>query len=150
MINKNNFKELLQFLDFKQVENQEQMFTNVFYKEFPEINAFLRADLDNEELIYPEDKGLIINTRTTINFSQNENFVVFECVHNLFKQGYKPEHIELEPKWKLGHESKSGRADILVKDFTNKPLLIIECKTAGKEFDKEWETMKKAGGQLFS
>jgi len=150
MINKDNFKELLQHLDFKQVEIQDKMFTNVFSKEFPEINAYLKADLDNGVLIFPEDKGLIINTRTTCNFSQNENFVVFECIHNLFKQGYKPEHIELEPKWKLGHESKSGRADILVKDFTGKPLLIIECKTAGDEFDKEWSTMLNDGGQLFS
>lgn len=150
MINKDNFKELLQHLDFKQVEIQDKMFTNVFSKEFPEVNAYLKADLDNGVLIYPEDKGLIINTRTTCNFSQNENFVVFECIHNLFKQGYKPEHIELEPKWKLGHESKSGRADILIKDFTEKPLLIIECKTAGDEFDKEWGIMLNDGGQLFS
>jgi len=150
MINKDNFKDLLKHLGFTQVEIQDKMFTNVFSKEFPEINAYLKADLDNGVLIFPEDKGLIINTRTTCNFSQNENFVVFECIHNLFKQGYKPEHIELEPKWKLGHESKSGRADILIKDFTGKPLLIIECKTAGDEFDKEWSNMLNDGGQLFS
>jgi type I restriction enzyme M protein len=150
MINKDNFKDLLKHLGFTQVEIQDKMFTNVFSKEFPDINAYLKADLDNGVLIFPEDKGLIINTRTTCNFSQNENFVVFECIHNLFKQGYKPEHIELEPKWKLGHESKSGRADILIKDFTGKPLLIIECKTAGDEFDKEWSNMLNDGGQLFS
>ncbi|PIX32272.1 MAG: type I restriction endonuclease subunit M, partial [Bacteroidetes bacterium CG_4_8_14_3_um_filter_31_14] len=150
MINKDNFKELLLHLDFKQDEIQGKMFTNVFVKQFPDIDAYLKVNLDEGELIFPEDKGLLVNTRTTCNFSQNENFVVFECIHNLFKQGYKPEHIELEPKWKLGHEAKSGRADILVKDFTNKPLLIIECKTSGNEFEKEWETMKQDGGQLFS
>lgn len=155
MITKDNFKDLLLYLNFKQLETPDKLFSNVFFKEFPKINAYLKANLDNGELFYPEDKGLIVNTRTTCNFSQNENFVVFECIHNLFKQGYRPEHIELEPKWKLGHEAKSGRADILVKDFTNKPLLIIECKTAidksGKsEFEKEWETMKEDGGQLFS
>jgi hypothetical protein len=112
------------------------MFSNVFLKEFPEINAYLKVDLDNGELIYPEDKGMLINIRTTCNFSQNENFVVFECVHRLFCQGYKPEHIELEPMWKLGHEDKSGRADILVKDQTNKPLLIVECKTRAKNLKK--------------
>jgi len=150
MINKDNFKELLLHLDFKQDEIQGKMFTNVFVKQFPDIDTYLKVNLDEGELIFPEDKGLLVNTRTTCNFSQNENFVVFECIHNLFKQGYKPEHIELEPKWKLGHEAKSGRADILVKDFTNKPLLIIECKTSGNEFEKEWETMKQDGGQLFS
>ncbi len=150
MINKDNIKELLLNLNFKQIAVQEEMFSNVFLKEFPETNAYLKVDLDNGELIYPEDKGLKINIRTTCNFSQNENFVVFECVHRLFCQGYRSEHIELEPMWKLGHEAKSGRADILVKDQTNKPLLIVECKTPGKEFEKEWENMKENGGQLFS
>ncbi|MBI4648962.1 MAG: restriction endonuclease subunit S [Bacteroidia bacterium] len=149
MINKDNFKDLLLLLDFREEEIQGKMYTNIYSKDFPEINAYLKVDLDAGELIYPEDKGLVVNTMTTCNFSQNENFVVFECIHNLFKQGYKPEHIELEPKWKLGHEAKSGRADILVKNFTNKPLLIIECKIPEK-FDKEWETMKQDGGQLFS
>ena len=48
-----------------------------------------------------------------------------------WKKAIKPEHIELEPKWKLGRGASGGRADILVKDNFGKPLLIIECKTAG-------------------
>jgi len=27
--------------------------------------------------------------------------------------GYNPNHIELEPKWKVGHGASGGRADIL-------------------------------------
>ena len=76
--------------------------------------------------------------------------MVFECVNRLLAKGYKPEHIELEPKWKVGHGASGGRADILVKDQEDKPLLIIECKTEGREFDKAWKDTQNDGGQLFS
>ena len=42
------------------------------------------------------------------------------------------------------------RADILVKNQQNIPLLIIECKTFGKEFDKAWKDTLADGAQLFS
>jgi hypothetical protein len=130
MISKDNFKGLLQTLGFSDHKN-------AFSKEFKETNAYLKVDFKNETLIYPEDKGFKINERQTCNFSQKENFVVFECVHRLFEKGYKPEHIELEPRWKVGHGASGGRADIMVKDNSGKSLLIIECKTAGKEFEGE-------------
>lgn len=79
-----------------------------------------------------------------------KNNFCFECVHRLLEKGYKPEHIELEPKWKLGRGASGGRADILVKDNFGKPLLIIECKTAGAEFKKAWNKTQQDGDQLFS
>lgn len=112
--------------------------------------AILSVDLSAEQLIYPEDQGLIINERQTCNFSAPENFVVFECVNRLLEKGYLPRHIELEPKWKLGHGSSGGRADILIRDNLDKPLLIIECKTAGREFDRAWAATLRDGDQLFS
>lgn len=69
-------------------------------------------------------------------------------MHRLLNQGYKPEHIELEPRWQLGHGASGGRADILVKDNSNNALLIIECKTAGTEFNKAWAKTLQDGGQL--
>ena len=90
--------------------------------------ATLEINLTKGEIVYPA--GLTVNQNATCNLSANENFVVLECVHRLLEKGYKPEHIELEPKWKLGHGASGGRADILVKDNDGKPLLIIECKTA--------------------
>ena len=112
----------------------------------------MQVDFANKELIYPQ--GIKINDTTTSNFSHPENFVVFECVHRLLEKGYKAESLELEPKWQLGREAKSGKADILVRDNKNAPYLIIECKTAGEnsksEFSKEWERMQNNGGQLFS
>jgi len=75
---------------------------------------------------------------------------VLECVHRLLEKGYKPEHIELEPKWKLGRGASGGRADILIKDNDGRPLLIIECKTAGTEFKRAWNKTLLDGDQLFS
>lgn len=110
----------------------------------------LSVDVTKQTIHYPESDGLVVNERQTCNFSANENFVVFECVHRLLEKGYKPEHIELEPKWKLGRGASGGRADILVKDNFGKPLLIIECKTAGAEFNKAWNKTLQDGDQLFS
>lgn len=141
MINKDNFKDLLIFLEFS--ENG-----NVFSKHFTQGDFYLKVDFTSSKLIYPPK--LKIGGEFTTNFSSSENFVVFECVHRLLKKGYKPEHIELEPKWKLGHGAGGGRADIFIKNHEEKPLLIIECKTFGKEFDKEWKDMQVDGGQLFS
>ena len=141
MITKTNFKDLLQTLGFTTEGD-------TFQKSIGE--ADLKVDFDKKTIIYPEDRGLKVNERQTCNFSQNENFVVFECVHRLLEKGYKPEHLELEPRWKLGHGASGGRADILVKDRENKPWLIIECKTAGNEFEKAWAKTHQDGDQLFS
>lgn len=111
--------------------------------------ATLAVDVAQGKLIYPEDQGLKIHDHTTCNFSHDENFVVFECVHRLLLKGYKPAHMEIEPKWKLGHGASGGRADILIRDNNGKTLLIIECKTAGKEFDGAWKDTLQDGGQLF-
>ncbi len=74
-------------------------------------------------------------------------------MHRLLQKGYKPEHLELEPKWQLGREAKGGKADILVRDHQGSPYLLIECKTTdskNSEFAKEWAKMLENGGQLFS
>ncbi|MBS1781040.1 MAG: restriction endonuclease subunit S [Bacteroidetes bacterium] len=144
MIDKDNFKELLHLLDFAESDN------GVFYKDFADIDATLKVDFKSQQLIYPEDKGLIVNERQTCNFSQKENFVVFECVHRLLEKKYKPNHIELEPRWQVGHGASGGRADIMVKDNSGKSLLIIECKTAGREYDDAWKRTLINGGQLLS
>ena len=46
--------------------------------------------------------------------------------------------------------ASGGRADILVRDQQNNPLLIIECKTAGDEFNQAWRKTQQDGDQLFS
>ena len=100
---------------------------------------------------------ILCDRKTTCNFHQEETFVVLECVNRLLEKGYKPENIELEKSWNLGHKEK-GFLDILVKDEDKNSFLMVECKTWGKEYDKslkETYTRKNAtkendGGQVFS
>ncbi|MGJ9577611.1 N-6 DNA methylase [Actinotignum sp. GS-2025c] len=109
----------------------------------------VQVDLENETITYPE--ALRVNEQQTTNFSAPENFVVLECVFRLLKKGYRPEHIELEKRWSLGHTPKGGRADICIYDATGQCVItIIECKTAGSEYKKARRILLKDGGQLFS
>jgi hypothetical protein len=137
MIIKDKFKALLLNLAFEQHGNQ---FSKVFN------SARLVVDFDKDELFYPDD--LTVHERQTCNLSATENFVVFECVHRFLEKGYKPEHIELEPKWQLGHGASGGRADIQIKDNDGNALLIIECKTEGNEFKKAWKNTLEDGGHF--
>lgn len=143
MITKDNIKDVLLNIGFEKAAVGEY-FTQKY------DTCCLHVDFENEKLIYPEAEGLIVNDKTTSNFSHNENFVVFECVCRLLAKGYRPEHIELEPKWQLGRDAKGGKADIVVRDEQGDVLIIIECKTAGSEYNKEVKNTEEYGGQLFS
>lgn len=46
--------------------------------------------------------------------------------------------------------NKPSYGDILILDKEYSPLVLIENKTFGTEFSKEWNLMQKDGGQLFS
>ncbi|OLR64371.1 N-6 DNA methylase [Peptoniphilus porci] len=146
MITKSNLKDVLKLIGFEEHKNQEKYLT----KQYPEFDCSISVDFDNEKINYPEDKDLMVYKRTTCNFSDPENFVVLECVTRLMDKGYRPEHIEIEKTWALGHDQKSGRADILVKESSGKTLFIIECKTYGKEYDKALKDTLNDGAQLFS
>ena len=145
MIQLTNLKKVLEDIGFVKESIGE------YYKHEYDTCA-IGVDFDNKKIIYPEDKGLKVHDKTTSNFEHPENFVVLECVCRLLEKGYRPEHIELEPRWTLGRgqEAKSGKADILVKDAEGKSLIIIECKTSGTEFSKEKKNTDDYGGQLFS
>ena len=136
MFTEKNFKSALELMNFKEVSAE------VYQNKFS-----MTVDFKNKKLSYPEN--LKVNRDGIKNFSQNENFVVFECVHRLLQKGYKPEDIELEKLFKIGHTQKSGRADICVYK-NQKVFFIIECKTYGAEFDNALKILKKDGGQLFS
>lgn len=126
MIDKSNLKSMLLLLGF--VESDKSFFT----RSYPSSGAVVSVDFKNEAILYPE--SLKVNKRTTCNFAANENFVVLECVCRLLDKGYRPEHIELEKEWKLGHSMVSGRADICITNEHAQMLCIIECKTYGKEY----------------
>lgn len=142
MITPENFADALRVMGFTKNGN-------LYEKEFPAFGASLKADVKAQKLFYPEAiKGRERNDY--YDESHKENLVVFECVNRLLEKGYRPEHIELEKEWHLGHDAKGGRADICVTDDKGKMLFIIECKTAGKEYKKEFDNTKTDGGQLFS
>ena len=151
MITKSNIRTLLDLLGFSQDGN-------VYIKRYEDIGATLKVDVASEHIFYKES-GITVGRETTSNFSEPENFVVLECVDRLLSKGYRTEHIELEPQWKLGHSSKSGYADIWIRTFgdgrmigtdENKDsLLIIECKKTD-EFQGAWNDTLEDGAQLFS
>lgn len=141
MITKSNFKNLISKLGF--TDNG-----TLFIREFPQFDCSMSVDFANEKLIYPLS---IVGRDRNDSFSQDENFVVFECVNRLLEKGYRPEHIELEKVWTLGHIQKSGRADICVYNEDRTAMLfIIECKSAGREYSKAWKNTLNDGAQLFS
>lgn len=158
MITKDKLAELLRYLEFAEQKG-------VFKKDYPN-GASIEVNFNTQNIIYaPLDatfkegefpsknkpaKGFVIHRQTTLNFSAKENFVCLVCVHLLLKKGYSPKHIVFEPAFKSGHVNKPSYGDILVFDKEYNPLVLIENKTYGSEFSKEWNNMLKDGGQLFS
>lgn len=151
MITKSNIRTLLDILGFSQEGT-------VYTKRYEVAGATLKVDVASEHIFYKES-GITVGRETTSNFSEPENFVVLECVDRLLSKGYRAEHIELEPQWKLGHSSKSGYADIWIRTFGDgrmigtdedkDSLLIIECKKTD-EFQGAWNDTLEDGAQLFS
>lgn len=142
----NEFSRLVKVLGFK----KQQIDNHIYEKKYHDGNCCILVDFLEQNIKYPVDKDFIVNDKATCNFSAPENMVVLECVDRLLTKGYRPEHIELEKRWKLGHSSKSGKADIYVKDDDGNGLIIIECKTYGAEYNKELKNVAQDGGQLFS
>ena len=133
---------LIKKLGFTPKENS----ADIFHKKYAN-NYFIEIDFDNEKINY----GALISAdkKTTQNFSQAENWVVLECVNRLLEKGYSPNNIVLEKTWATGHGT-SARLDVLVNRDDGSAYLMIECKTYGAEFDKEFNKLKKDGGQLFT
>ena len=150
---KNDIQELLQKLEF---EHEGNLYT----KRYENVNEPLKVDISGDGHIFYRECGISIGRETTCNLLEPENLVVLHCVDRLLWKGYNPIHIELEPAWKLGHSAKGGYADVWVRTFKNGgfdgsdedkvSLLIIECKTWGREFDGAWADTKEDGAQLFS
>lgn len=135
-------KNLLQTLGFSPKENSSGIYIKRYADEYS-----IEVDFEKELINYGE--RLKAESKTTQNFTQAENFVVLECVNRLLEKGYTPENIILEKTWPSGHGT-SGRLDICVTREDGSEYLLIECKTYGKEFDKEFAKMQKDGGQLFT
>ena len=143
MITVDNLKKVLEELHYTKKKPKE-----IYEKKYDEYGCVIKVDFDNKQITYPEDKGMKIHRKTTCNFSENENFVVLECITSLLDKGYKPSNIELEKPMPGGHDDTGGFCDIQVKDNDERTFLLIECKKAD-EFEKFWKRTLADGDQLF-
>ena len=107
---KDNIEELLTSLKF--ICNG-----NVYTKNYQNSNVSLKVDVSGDGHIYYRESGITVGRETTCNLLEPENLVVLHCVDRLLWKGYSPNHIELEPAWKLGHQAKGGYADIWIRTF---------------------------------
>lgn len=123
-----------------------------YQKTYPQFPYSLTVDLGGGPNAVDYGTQIERGDLTTSNLGLPENLVVLECVDRLLTKGYHPQDIILEKKYKLGRLLKSGKADIVVRQrgSSRKVLLIIECKTAGTEYEKELANTPQTGGQVFS
>ena len=136
-----DYKKLIQELGFTPKENT----SGIFHKKYNDY----AIDIDFENSIFNFGNKIKDESKATQNFSQAENWVVLECVDRLLEKGYPPQNIVLEKTWRTGHGT-SGRLDILVTRDDGSAYLMVECKTWGVEFDKEFKNLERNGGQLFT
>ncbi|EMY3558097.1 restriction endonuclease subunit S [Flavobacterium psychrophilum] len=135
-------KDLIKKLDFEPKENASA----IYIKKYLDGYA-IEIDFDKKTFYF--GGKIKIGGKDSQNITKPEDWVVLECVNRLLETGYKPENISLEKVYPAGH-GFSGRLDICVTREDGSEYLLIECKTYGKEFDKEFTRIKKDGGQLFT
>ena len=135
-------KNLAQAIGFQAKENA----TGIFFKKYADGYSI---EIDFEKQTFHFGGKIKVQNKDSQNITKPEDWVVLECVDKLLGKGYKPENITLEKVYPAGH-GFSGRLDICVTREDGSEYLLIECKTYGKEFDKEFSRMKKDGGQLFT
>ena len=98
MITKENLRDVLKYLGYKETKN-------VFKKDF-DHGASIEVNFNTQKITYaPLDssfteglfptkekpaKGFVIHRSTTLDFIHNENFVCLISVHFLLEKGYKP------------------------------------------------------------
>ena len=137
------YKKLIQKLGFTPKENA----LGIFQKKY---NSYaIEVDFDKNQFNFGGEITFGDSKKTIQKIVKPEDWVVFECVDRLLEKGYLPQNITLEKTWKTGHGT-SGRLDILVTRDNGSAYLMIECKTWGTEFDKEFKNLEKNGGQLFT
>ena len=123
MITQDNIKKLLSVLGFSTEDSK------IYSKKYEQAGITLSVNIPNEHFHYTE-AGITVGRETTSNFSEPENFVVFECIDRLLTIGYKPEHIELEPAWKLGHSSSNSGEHGVVMESSGINMLMGNCLMA--------------------
>lgn len=135
-------KTLLNQIGFLPKENASGVFVKKYGNDYC-------IEVDFENNIFYFGGKIKLQGKDYQNITKPEDWVVLECINRLLERGYNPENILLEKVYPAGH-GYSGRLDICVTNDDGSEYLLIECKTYGKEFDKEFSRIKKEGGQLFT
>lgn len=135
-------KNLAQVIGFQPKENAKDIYIKKYSSDYS-------IEIDFDKKTFHFGGKIKIQGKDFQNITKPEDWVVLECVNRLLEKGYKPENISLEKVYPAGH-GFSGRLDICVTREDGSEFLLIECKTYGKEFEKEFTRMKKDGGQLFT
>ena len=119
--------------------------------------ATIKVDLDSGRIECPAEtrrgRDTCLRLLDESGREQTENLVTLDCYIRLLETGYSPALIELEKAYKLGHDYK-GYPDLVVYDDVEQKVesvhMVVECKTAGKEYESEIDKMRRDGGQLMS
>ena len=96
-------KKLLLMLGFKPKDNAIAVYSKIYQQH---DSYAIEVDFSKEFINY--GKLIKADCKTTQNFSQDENWVVLECVDRLLTKGYKPQNIILEKTWAAGHRASSA------------------------------------------
>lgn len=135
-------KKLILALEFLPKENA----SGIFIKNYAGYK--IEVDFEKNQFNFGGKIKFGDTDKSIQNITKPEDWVVLECVDRLLTKGYKPEDITLEKIFPSGH-GHSGRLDIFIEK-DGKAFLMIECKTFGKEYEKEQKNIYKNGGQLFT
>ena len=136
-------KNLISNIGFAPKNNAQNIYTKEFSQYIIEVDLEKNTINFGSQIFFNDSKNNIQK------ITKAEDLVVLECIDRLLTKGYKPSNIILEKVYPSGHGT-SGRLDILVNHDDGSAYMMIECKTWGKEFEKEFTNLNKNGGQLFT
>ena len=85
-----DYKSLIKSIGFQ----PKNGVVRIYEKQYSQHNYSIEIDFDKKQICYGNRIGA--DCKTTQNFSQDENWVVLECVDKLLEKGYKPQNIILE------------------------------------------------------
>jgi type I restriction enzyme M protein len=83
-------KKLIITLGFIPVDGE----ADVFYKKYTQYNGYaLRVDfakkiIEYADTVFEDTLQITVGSKSTSNFTKQENFVVLECVDRLLEKGY--------------------------------------------------------------
>ena len=93
-VNKEYVRNLIKQIGFSLLNGSEEIWQKKYSVEYG-----ITINFDQELIDYENNNSspkICVSSKTTSNFSQQENFVVLECVNRLLEKGYKPKEFNPE------------------------------------------------------